>query len=77
MKTGDIVTDSRAQAWTLSALLGEGIWGRTWLVKDDGGRQRVLKTPFEPEDLPPASADKVPLMRKCANEQGSIGIGSK
>jgi len=72
MKTGDIVTDSRAQAWTLSALLGEGVWARTWLVKDDSGRQRVLKTPYEPEDLPPAAADKVALMRKSAIEQADL-----
>ncbi|MEZ4319491.1 MAG: hypothetical protein R3F61_18390 [Myxococcota bacterium] len=72
MKTGDIVTDSRAQAWTLTALLGEGVWARTWLVKDDEGRQRVLKAPYETADLPPASADKVPLMRKCALEQAEI-----
>ncbi len=72
MKTGDIVTDSRAQAWTLGALLGEGVWGRTWLVKDDDGHQRVLKAPYEAEDLPPASADRVPLMRASAEEQADL-----
>ncbi|MCB9676557.1 MAG: hypothetical protein H6737_15680 [Alphaproteobacteria bacterium] len=72
MKTGDIVTDSRAQAWTLTALLGEGVWSRTWLVKDDEGRQRALKVPYEATDLPPASADKVQIMRKCATEQADL-----
>jgi hypothetical protein len=72
MKTGDIVTDSRAAAWTLETLLGEGAWGRAWLVQDDGGRRRVLKAPYEAEDLPAASADRVPLMRACAVEQADL-----
>ncbi|MCB9668309.1 MAG: hypothetical protein H6736_21855 [Alphaproteobacteria bacterium] len=72
MKTGDIVTDSRAAAWTLGNLLGEGAWGRVWSVRDDGNRTRVLKVPYEPEDLPPASVDRVPLMRKCAVEAAEL-----
>lgn len=72
MKTGDIVTDSRAAAWTLETLLGEGSWGRAWAVRDDANRLRVLKAPYEAEDLPPASADRVPLMRAVAIEQAEL-----
>ncbi len=68
MKTGDIVTDSRAAAWTVGPLLGEGVWGRTWQVKDDDQRVRVLKVPYEADDLPPAQAHRVPLVRRCAEE---------
>lgn len=72
MKTGDIVTDSRAAAWTLGALLGEGAWGRAWVARDDAGNTRVLKAPYEAEDLPPAAADRVPLMRKAAEEAADL-----
>ncbi len=51
MNTGDVVTDSRQRRWTLGATLGRGTWGTSWLVRDDAGRQAVLKAPFTTEDL--------------------------
>lgn len=53
-------------------MLGEGVWGRTWLVEAADGQRRVLKLPYEPEDLPPAAADKIQLMRACAKEQAKL-----
>lgn len=48
------------------------MWGRSWLVEAGDGRKRVLKLPYEAEDLPPAAADRVPLMRACAEEQADL-----
>ncbi|MBN2798141.1 MAG: hypothetical protein JXX28_03270 [Deltaproteobacteria bacterium] len=49
MHTGLKLTDSTGTAWTVGKFLGQGAWGRTWLVRDNLDREAVLKAP--PDDF--------------------------
>lgn len=52
MQTNDKLKDAHGSTWTVGKLLGQGTWGRTWLVRDDLDREAVLKAPPERFDSP-------------------------
>ena len=47
----DLLTDGRGASWVLDAVLGRGLWGRTWAVKGEDGRLAVLMAPLTAADL--------------------------
>ncbi len=51
MKTGDSVTDGQGRSWSVGEMLGRGLWGSSWLVRDAQGRELTMKIPLTKRDL--------------------------
>jgi hypothetical protein len=62
MKTGDLFTDASGRGWTIGQPLGRGTWGRSWLVRDEHGREAVWKEPLSAADLPAHTPDAEQLL---------------
>ena len=76
MEPGDIVSDTRqaqgqAHSWTVSQLLGQGLWSRSWVVRDESGREAVLKVPLTADDVV-APADLLDACRQIGREQADL-----
>lgn len=67
MKIGDSFSDEQKRTWTVTECLGRGLWGRSFLVRGDGGQERVLKVPLGPADLRDPGLSRV--CREGAQEQ--------
>ena len=53
MKTGDHVQDGNGRSFQVGQLLGRGLWGKCYLVRDAAdGSEWVLKVPLGEDDLP-------------------------
>ena len=52
MQTGDTVRDGRGRAFQVGQLLGRGLWGKTYSVREEpSGTEYVLKCPLSPDEL--------------------------
>jgi hypothetical protein len=75
MKTGDAVTDAQGRSWTLGEMLGRGLWGTSWAVRDAQGRELVLKIALSEADLPadaPVPDGMLAACRQAALEQADL-----
>lgn len=65
MKIGDTFSDGQKRTWTVGECLGRGIWGRSFLVRDPDGHERVLKIALGPEDFPSDAALPAEVPKAC------------
>ena len=75
MKTGDSFIDAQGRSWTAERLLGQGTWGRSWIVSTSTGRELVLKVALGAEDFPTDIRASKDLLKACADattEQGAL-----
>ncbi len=74
MKPNDAFTDSNQRRWVATGALGRGSWGTTWLVRDDAGRNAVLKVPLTADDFAGRTVPEGALdaARQIATEQANI-----
>lgn len=66
MNTGDTLTDSRKHTWQVGQPLGRGLWGASWVVRDDDGNEAVLKTSLRAGDMPADAPLPDGLLEACA-----------
>ena len=52
MKTGDVVQDAQGRSYQVGPLLGRGLWGKSYLIRQsDSATEYVLKCPLERSDF--------------------------
>ena len=79
MKTGDSFIDAQGRSWTVGQPLGQGTWGRSWIVSSGTGREMVLKVALGASDFPADVRISKDLLTACAaaaNEQGKLLAGA-
>ena len=81
MKTGDVVLDAQGRSYQVGALLGRGLWGKSYLVRHGDSRAEfVLKCPLSRDDF----RGDVPLtdtllgacQNACAEQARMLGEGA-
>ncbi len=76
MKTGDVVRDSTGQSYQVGQLLGRGLWGKSYVVRNEtSGDEFVLKSALTQNDFQGdvAAADEVlAACRDALLEQGRL-----
>ena len=73
MKTGDHVQDGTGRAFQVGQLLGRGLWGKCYLVRDESDASEwVLKVPLDDNDLPREPPRLAEVCREIAREQGRL-----
>ena len=75
MNTGDTFTDSQKRSWRVGQSLGRGLWGSSWVVHDDDGRERVLKAALrgdEPGSDTTLPAEVITACDAAAREQAAL-----
>ena len=73
MKTGDHVQDGTGRAFQVGQLLGRGLWGKCYLVRDESDASEwVLKVPLGEDDLPREPPRLAEVCREIAREQGRL-----
>ncbi len=78
MKTGDTVRDRQGRVYQIGPLLGRGLWGKCYAVREDpppgserGPIERVLKVPLGPDELG-GRERLVAVCRTILAEQGAF-----
>lgn len=75
MKIADTFPDGQKRLWTVGECLGRGLWGRSFLVRDADGHERVLKVALTAADFPtdvPLRADVPDLCAAALDEQARL-----
>ena len=76
MKTGDVVRDAKGRVYQVGQLLGRGLWGKSYMVRqEDTAEEYVLKCPLSREDFRgdvPAPDDLLTGCRNILLEQGRL-----
>lgn len=76
MKTGDVVRDAKGREYQVGQLLGRGLWGKSYMVRqEEDGEEYVLKCPLTRDDFRgdvPAPDDLLTGCRNILLEQGRI-----
>jgi serine/threonine protein kinase len=73
MKTGDHVQDGNGRTFQVGQLLGRGMWGKCYLVREDSDASEwVLKVPLGEDDLPREPPRLAEACREIAREQGRL-----
>lgn len=72
MRTGDIVTAEGGRSFTVGEMLGRGLWGTSWLVRDGAGREGVLKVALDPSDVPTDAPVPDGLFAACRAAAGEL-----
>ena len=75
METGDSLTDGQGTTWTVGQQLGRGMWGVSWLVRNEHGVERVLKVPLGRDDFPadsPVPDSLIEACEACARQQADL-----
>ena len=79
VKTGDSFIDAQGRSWTVGQPLGQGTWGRSWIVSSATGREMVLKIALGADDFAGDVRVSPDLLTACANaatEQGKLLAGA-
>ena len=76
MKTGDVVQDAKGRVYQVGQLLGRGLWGKSYMVRQEETTEEfVLKCPLSREDFRgdvPAPDDLITGCRNILLEQGRL-----
>lgn len=72
MKTGDIVRDDQGRAFQIGQILGRGLWGKTYSVREEHGPEWALKVPLSQDDLPEHASHLAPLCQEILLEQARL-----
>ena len=73
MKTGDHVQDGTGRAFQVGQLLGRGLWGKSYLVRNESDASEwVLKVPLDDDDLPRDPPRLAEICREIAREQSRL-----
>gem|GEM_PF-1367413 len=76
MKTGDVIRDAKGSAYQVGQLLGRGLWGKSYIVRqEDSSVEYVLKCPLSKSDFRgemPAPDDLITGCRNALLEQGRL-----
>ncbi len=73
MKTGDTVRDGQGRSFQIGQILGRGLWGKTYAVREEGGGPEwALKVPLSTAELPEGAAHLAPVCRDILLEQGRL-----
>ncbi len=73
MKTGDHVQDGNGRTFQVGQLLGRGLWGKCYLVREEAnGTEWVLKVPLTEDELPREPPRLAEVCREIAREQGRL-----
>ena len=76
MKTGDVVRDAKGHVYQVGQLLGRGLWGKSYMVRqEETGEEYVLKCPLSRDDFRgdvPAPDDLITGCRNILLEQGRL-----
>ena len=72
MKTGDIVRDDQGRAFQIGQILGRGLWGKTYSVREEHGPEWALKVPLSQDELPANAAHLASACREILLEQARL-----
>jgi serine/threonine protein kinase len=76
MKTGDVIRDAKGSAYQVGQLLGRGLWGKSYVVRqEDSSVEYVMKCPLSKPDFRgemPAPDDLLNGCRNALLEQGRL-----
>ena len=76
MKTGDVVRDSRGRSYQVGQLLGRGLWGKSYVVREESTSDEfVLKSALTREDFPADTSAPDEVLTACRDallEQGRL-----
>ncbi len=76
MKTGDVIRDAKGSAYQVGQLLGRGLWGKSYVVRqEDSSVEYVMKCPLSKPDFRgdvPAPDDLINGCRDALLEQGRL-----
>jgi hypothetical protein len=75
MNTGDSVTDGQERIWQVGQALGRGLWGSSWVVRNEENRELVLKVAHSKEDFPsdaPVPEELADACASCLREQAKL-----
>ncbi|MFT5684907.1 MAG: hypothetical protein ACI8RZ_005852 [Myxococcota bacterium] len=72
MKTGDIVRDDQGRAFQIGQILGRGLWGKTYSVREEHGPEWALKVPLSQDDLPAHASHLASVCREILMEQARL-----
>ena len=76
MKTGDVVRDSRGRSYQVGQLLGRGLWGKSYVVREESTSDEfVLKSALTREDFPADTSAPEEVLAACRDallEQGRL-----
>jgi serine/threonine protein kinase len=72
MKTGDIVRDDQGRAFQIGQILGRGLWGKTYSVREEHGPEWALKVPLSQDELPANAAHLATACRDILLEQARL-----
>ncbi len=73
MKTGNHVQDGRGRSFQVGQLLGRGMWGKCYLVREESnGAEWVLKVPLSEEEVSRDTPRLAEICREVIREQGRL-----
>ena len=72
MKTGDIVRDDQGRAFQIGQILGRGLWGKTYSVREEHGPEWALKVPLSQAELPSKATHLESVCREILLEQARL-----
>ncbi|MDP6933298.1 MAG: hypothetical protein QGG40_10300, partial [Myxococcota bacterium] len=69
MKTGESVR-SGERVFQVGQLLGKGLWGKCYVVREEGAGEYVLKVPLSESDFPEGQGSRAAICNEILLEQG-------
>ena len=69
MNTDEYIRDGKGHSYRVGALLGRGLYAKTYAVRGEDNKEWALKVPLNPSDLPKGSEKLAKISKQILQEQ--------